>query len=83
MSTQPEQTESRSSPSEGRRISIRQIVGAILLIAFVVFLVENTRRVTVRLIVPEVETSLALALLIAGLLGALALLLLQHRRRRT
>lgn len=80
MAVQPEQDNSQAST--GRRISIRQVVGAILLVAFVVFLVENTRPVTVRLIVPEVRTSLALALLIAGLLGALGLLLLQHRRRR-
>ncbi|MGI8700754.1 MAG: hypothetical protein ACR2JU_06035 [Nocardioidaceae bacterium] len=80
MSAQ-QQPDSRSS-SGGRRISVRQVVGAILLVAFVVFLVENTQRVTVRLIVPEVRTSLALALLIAGVLGALGLLLLQHRRRR-
>ena len=46
----------------------------------VVFIVENTRRVTVRLIVPEVHTSLAVALLIAEVLGALVLLLVQHRR---
>ena len=80
MTSQPQSTESRSS-SGGRRISARQVIGALLLIAFIVFLVENTQRVTVRLLVPEVRTSLALALLIAGLLGALGLLLLQHRRR--
>lgn len=82
MSSDPQESESRSSSSAGRRISVSQIIGAVLLVAFVVFLLENTGRVTVRLIVPEVRTSLALALLIAGLLGALALLLLQHRRRR-
>lgn len=81
MSAQQE-SDSRST-SGGRRISVRQVLGAILLVAFVVFLAENTQRVTVRLIVPEVRTSLALALLIAGLLGALGLLLLQHRRRRS
>lgn len=80
MSGETQPTESRSS-SDGRRISVRQVIGVLLLVAFVVFLVENTRTVTVRLLVPEVETSLALALLIAGLLGALGLLLLQHRRR--
>lgn len=80
MSTEPQQGESTSS-SGGRRVSFGQVIGVILLVAFVVFLVENTQRVTVRLLVPEVRTSLALALLIAGLLGALGLLLLQRRRR--
>lgn len=80
MSDQTQPSETRSS-SPSRTISARQVIGALLLIAFVVFLIENTHKVTVRLLVPEVETSLALALLIAGLLGALGLLLLQHRRR--
>lgn len=82
MAGQQKSTDTRSS-SDGRKVSLRQIIGVLLLIAFVVFLVENTQRVTVRLLVPEVKTSLAIALLIAGLLGALGLLLLQHRRKHS
>lgn len=64
-----------------RSLGVRQIIGLVFLVAFVVFLAENTQRVTVRLIVPEERISLALALLIAGVLGAIGVLLVQYRRR--
>jgi uncharacterized integral membrane protein len=67
---------------KNRTFSAGQIVGAILLIAFVVFLIENNHKVKVRLLIPEKSISLSIALLIAGILGALGLLLLQHRRRK-
>jgi uncharacterized integral membrane protein len=76
-----ETREQQAPQAEKRSVSARQVVGAILIIAFVVFLVENYHRVKVRLLIPEVSISLSLALLIAGVLGALGLLLLQHRRR--
>jgi uncharacterized integral membrane protein len=72
----------QTQQSRGVHISIRQIVGIVVLAAFVAFLVENNHQVTVRLLVPEREISLSLALLIAGVLGALALLLIQHRRHK-
>jgi uncharacterized integral membrane protein len=71
----PQQQAKKSS------ISVRQVIGALVLIAFVVFLIENNHQVTVRLLVPEEDISLSLALLIAGVLGALGLLLIQRRRR--
>jgi uncharacterized integral membrane protein len=72
----------QQSQSTGSRFGFRQILGVLVLAAFVVFLVENNHQVTVRLIVPERRISLSLALLIAGILGALGLLLVQHRRHR-
>ena len=80
MSAQTPQQESPKSKS--RSISFRQILGLLVLAVFVVFLVENNHQVTVRLIVPEKQISLSLALLAAGVLGALGLLLIQHRRHR-
>lgn len=69
-------------PSRGtRHISPKQIIGLIVLAVFIVFIAENTRRVPVRLIGPEVHTSLAVALLISAVLGAAAILLVQQRRR--
>lgn len=72
-------------PKQGKQsngIAVAQIIGAILLIVVIVFILENTRSVTMRLIFPEVKVSLAVALLIAALLGGLGVLLLQYRHRR-
>jgi uncharacterized integral membrane protein len=81
MSNETSQDEQTTS-STGSRFGIRQVVGVVVLVAFVVFLVENNHDVTVRLLVPERRISLSIALLIAGVLGALAMLLFQHRRHR-
>jgi uncharacterized integral membrane protein len=72
-----------SSPASSQRkgVAVAQIVGAVLLLIVIVFILENTRTVTMRLIFPEVKVSLAVALLIAALLGGVGVLLLQFRRR--
>lgn len=80
MSDQTSQDQQTSST--GSRVGVRQVLGIVVLAAFVVFLVENNHDVTVRLIVPERRISLSIALLIAGVLGALGLLLVQHRRHK-
>jgi uncharacterized integral membrane protein len=82
MSDDPRQETTGAEPRTGRRISVGQVIGAIVLVVFVIFLVENNHKVKVRLIIPEKSISLSLALLAAGLLGAIALLLLQYRRRK-
>ena len=46
-----------------------------------VFIFENTRSVKVRFIIPEVKLPLYFALLVAALVGGLATLLIQWRRR--
>jgi uncharacterized integral membrane protein len=74
--------ETQENVQESKRtISAKQILGVIFLVVFVVFLIENNHKVTVRLLIPERSISLSLALLIAGILGAVGLLLLQRRRR--
>jgi uncharacterized integral membrane protein len=65
-----------------RRITARQLAGGLLFVLMVVFVFENTRSVKVRIIGPEVKAPLFVALVIAALLGALVMLLLQWRRRR-
>lgn len=70
-----------SSGSGRKGLAVSQIVGAVLLLIVIVFILENTRTVTMRLIFPEVKVSLAVALLIAALLGGVGVLLLQFRRR--
>ena len=79
--TTPNEPESHGrTPSARSKVTAGQVAALVVLTVLVVVILENTRRVTVRLIVPEVHTSLAVALLIAGVLGALVLLLVQRRR---
>jgi len=72
-----------SQPHKPWRPTPRQVSGAILLILAIVFIVENTGKVGVRIIIPKVHVPLFVALLIAALLGSLGTLLVQwHRGRR-
>jgi uncharacterized integral membrane protein len=64
-----------------RRVSVRLIVGLVLLVLLIVFAVENTRTVTMRLIGPEVHAPLFLALLIAAVVGVLIGLVIRRRRK--
>jgi uncharacterized integral membrane protein len=65
-----------------RRISARLIIGLILLVLLVIFCAENTRKVRMRLIGPEVQAPLYLPLLIAAVAGVLIGLMIRRRRRR-
>jgi uncharacterized integral membrane protein len=67
---------------EPSRVSSGQLLGGLFFVIVVVFILENTRSVRVRLLIPEVKTSLALALLIAAVLGALVSWLLRYRRQQ-
>jgi uncharacterized integral membrane protein len=65
----------------GARLTPRQVAGVVLLVLALVFIFENTRSVKVRFIIPEVKLPLYFALLVAAVLGGLATLLIQWRRR--
>lgn len=83
----PHGERSEQPPEKGRGdrtwdISAGQIVAAILFVIVIVFVVENTRTVRVRLLFPEVRAPLAVALLIAAVLGALVVSLMRVRRQR-
>jgi Lipopolysaccharide assembly protein A domain len=65
----------------GPRLTPRQIAGIVFLVLALIFIFENTRSVKVRFIVPEVKLPLYFALLVAAVLGVLATLLIQWRRR--
>jgi uncharacterized integral membrane protein len=70
-------------PATSRRhFSTGQLLGGILFVFVIVFVLENTRTVKVRLWVPEVNTPLAVPILIAAVLGALVAWLLRYRRQR-
>jgi uncharacterized integral membrane protein len=70
------------SPGPKRAVSTGQILGGVLLILVVIFILENSREVKVRLIIPEVKAPLYVAILIAAVLGALIAWLLRYRRHR-
>jgi uncharacterized integral membrane protein len=53
-----------------------------VIVLFVIFMVENQRKVRIRFIGPEVHAPLILALLVSAVLGALVVLVIQRLRRR-
>jgi uncharacterized integral membrane protein len=81
-------TNQPTSPSAGDRkgskrpISVGQILGGLLFLLVIVFIIENSRKVKVRLIIPEVEAPLYVPILIAAVLGSLITWLLRYRRHR-
>ena len=77
-----EQTDPTVAPPPQRSFFARHLVALILLVLAVIFLVENTRRVRIRVIGPEVKMPLWLALAATLVAGMLILLLAQRRRRR-
>lgn len=69
--------------SKQRNVSVGQILAAILLILVVVFIIENTDKVKIRIIAgPKVEAPVYVVILVAAVLGALIAALLRYRRRR-
>jgi uncharacterized integral membrane protein len=88
-STQPAQQDraaqqgrATQKPAKQSRFSTGQLLGGILFVIVIVFVLENTRSVKVRLLIPEVTTPLAVPILIAAVLGALVAWLLRYRRHR-
>jgi uncharacterized integral membrane protein len=77
----PAPSQRPTPPQRGPRLGPGQIAGLVFLVLAMVFIFENTKSVQVRLIIPEVKAPLFVALLIAAVLGALATLLIQWRRR--
>ncbi|MFD7611476.1 DUF1049 domain-containing protein [Streptomyces sp. NPDC059828] len=64
------------------RFTTRRVVFLVLAVLTLVFIFENTRKVTVRLLIPEVVMPLYLALLAAAILGALCTALYFGRRSK-
>ena len=65
-----------------RSVSAGQILGGLLFVLTIVFIVENSRSVKVRLIGPEVQAPLYVTIIVAAVLGALIASLLRWRRHR-
>ena len=70
------------APQPKRPVSTGQILAGLLFVIVVVFILENTRSVKVRLIGPEVKAPLAVPIVIAAVLGALVAWLMRLRRQR-
>jgi uncharacterized integral membrane protein len=64
------------------RIKPRHVVAFVVVVLFVIFMVENLRKVPIRFIGPEVHAPLILALLVSAVLGALVVFAVQRLRRR-
>jgi uncharacterized integral membrane protein len=67
---------SSDKPAGGRRsfrelMTPTRVTGLVLLVLGLIFIFENTRRVRIRLLIPEVTMHLWAALLIAFVIGAL------------
>jgi uncharacterized integral membrane protein len=78
--TQQGQQAGASKPA--RAVSVGQILGAILFILLIIFIVENSHNVGIRIIAgPVVHPPVYVAILIAAVLGALISWLLRYRRR--
>jgi uncharacterized integral membrane protein len=65
-----------------RPVSVGQILGGLLFVLVIVFIIENSRQVKIRLIIPEVKAPLYVAILIAAVLGSIITWLLRYRRHR-
>lgn len=68
--------------STKRPISVGQILGGLLFVLVIIFIIENSRQVKIRLIIPEVKAPLYVAILIAAVLGSVITWLLRYRRHR-
>ncbi len=64
----------------GPKVGPREVTAVVFLVLFLVFLAENSRKVKIRFLIPEVQAPLYIALLIAALVGAAVALLVQSRR---
>jgi uncharacterized integral membrane protein len=65
-----------------RRFLVRHLAALVILAVAVIFIAENTRRVRLRALGPEVTAPLWAVLAGTLVAGMLILLLLQRRRRR-
>ena len=79
----PQPQPSHQSPAQGKRpFPLGQVLGGILFILLVIFIVENSHSVPIRIIAgPVVHPPVWVAILIAAVLGALIAGLLRYRRR--
>lgn len=72
----PQQAQSK------RSVSVGQILGAILFILLIIFIVENSHNVAIRIIAgPELHPPVWVVIVISAVVGAAIAALLRYRRR--
>ena len=64
------------------RISPRLVAGGALGLVLVVFIFENTKRTSIRFLIPTVRTPLSVALLLAVILGFIGGALMERSRHK-
>ena len=79
---QPGASDETATTGRKRAVSAGQILGGLLFVLTIVFIIENSRSVKIRLIFPEIKAPLYVAILIAAVLGALIASLMRYRRHR-
>jgi uncharacterized integral membrane protein len=78
----PQQTPQQGSPAPKRSVSVGQILGAILFILLIIFIVENSHNVAIRIIAgPELHPPVWVVIVISAVVGAAIAALLRYRRR--
>jgi uncharacterized integral membrane protein len=79
----PQPQPAHQTPAKEKRpFPVGQVLGGILFILLVIFIVENSHSVPIRIIAgPVVHPPVWVAILIAAVLGALIAALLRYRRR--
>ncbi len=70
------------TPAPGRSVSAGMVLGAVLGAALVLFVVQNTRRITVEWLVFETRQPLWLVLLVTAAVSAVVVELVSGARRR-
>src|SRR3954469_22727582 len=66
-----------------RPVSVGQILGGLLFVLVIVFIIENSRQVKIRLIIPEGKAPLDIVVLLSAVLGSAITGLRRYRRHRT
>ena len=72
----------KERPADKRSLEPRQIAAIVLVLLMFIFVVENTRRVKIRFIIPAVTTSVWVALLVSIVVGIVTGWLLRGRRSK-
>ena len=79
---EPNATGQAPAADRKRSVSAGQILGGLLFVLTIVFILENSRKVKVRLIGPEIQAPLYVTIIVAAVLGALIASLMRYRRHR-
>ena len=78
----PPVADDKQRPADQRSLEPRQIAAIVLVVLMFIFVVENTRDVKIRFIIPAVTAPLWVALLVTVVIGIVAGWLIRGRRTK-